>query len=85
VTSTYEAPWQVGNGQSMLEALAGQKNSPDAEPLLMAGYARIKAEDATLPASAKARPAEAIEPLVPFYEATDRRNEAVKKEVTVHL
>jgi tetratricopeptide (TPR) repeat protein len=47
-------PWQVANTTSMLgDALARQKQFDDAEPLLLAGYEKLKEHAAEIPPQAK--------------------------------
>jgi tetratricopeptide (TPR) repeat protein len=59
-------------------ALLGQKNYADAEPLLLAGYEGLKKQEAKLPPEGKVGLTEAVERLVKFYEATDKKDAAAK-------
>jgi hypothetical protein len=63
--------WVLFNTRSLLGAcLLGQKKYAEAEPLLLAGYAGMKAREPTIPAAAQVRLAEAVERLVQLYEVT---------------
>jgi hypothetical protein len=76
---TQSEHWTTFNTQSMLGgALLGQKQYADAEPLLLAGYAGMKKQDAKIPPQAKVRLVEAVERLVQLYEALDKQDEAAK-------
>jgi serine/threonine protein kinase/tetratricopeptide (TPR) repeat protein len=72
--------WTTFNTRSMLGgALLGQKRYADAEPLLLAGYAGLKKNLATIPAVVRSgRLTEALERLVALYEATNRKDEAAR-------
>ncbi len=72
--------WTTFNTKSMLgEALLGQKNYADAEPLLLAGYEEMKKREDKIPPQGKIRLTEALERLVRIYEATDRKDDAAKR------
>jgi hypothetical protein len=67
------------NPTSMLGgALLGQKMYADAEPLLRAGYEGMKKQEAKIPPQGQVRIPEALERLVQFCEATDKKDEAAK-------
>jgi tetratricopeptide (TPR) repeat protein len=71
--------WLTFNARSMLGvALLGQKNYPDAEPLLLSGYEGMKQREDTIPSSGKQRLKEAAERLVQLYEATDNPAETAR-------
>ncbi len=71
--------WTTFNTQSMLGgALLGLKKYEEAEPLLLAGYDGMKQREAKIPPQGKVRLTEAVERLVQLYEATGRKDEAVK-------
>ena len=71
--------WSTFNTKSMLGgALLGQKKYAEAEPLLLAGYEKMKQREKTIPPEGKIRIPEAIERLVQLYEATDRKDEVAK-------
>jgi len=71
--------WNTSNAKSMLgAALLGQKKYADAEPLLVAGYEGLKRTEKTMPPGAKTRINEALTRLVHLYEATGKKEEAVK-------
>jgi serine/threonine protein kinase/Tfp pilus assembly protein PilF len=60
--------WTTFNSQSLLGgALLGQKKYADAEPLLLKGYAGMKAREALIPEQGKVRLPEALERLVLLY------------------
>ena len=46
--------------------------------MLRQGYDGLKRHEAEVPATAKARVAEALERVIQFYEATDKPDEAAK-------
>lgn len=69
--------WAKFNTQSMLGgALLGQQKHADAEPLLLAGYKGMKQREKTIPPSDHVRISEAIERLVKFYDATNKKDDA---------
>ena len=71
--------WTTFNTQSLLgAALSGQKKYAEAEPLLLAGYDGMKQREKTIPPQGRVRLLEAVERLVQFYEATDKKEEVVK-------
>ena len=59
-------------------ALLGQKKYAEAEPLLLAGYEGMKQREAKIPPLGKVRLTEALERLVQFYEALEKKDEAAK-------
>jgi tetratricopeptide (TPR) repeat protein len=76
--------WRTFHAKSLLGgALLGQKKYADAEPLLLAGYAGMKKREAQIPPQGKVRLTEAVERLVRFYEATDRKADAAKWRQTL--
>jgi serine/threonine protein kinase/tetratricopeptide (TPR) repeat protein len=71
--------WPTFNAKSLLGgALLGRRQYAEAEPLLRQGYDGLKRHEAEVPATAKARVAEALERVIQFYEATDKPDEAAK-------
>jgi tetratricopeptide (TPR) repeat protein/tRNA A-37 threonylcarbamoyl transferase component Bud32 len=73
--------WQTFSTQSMLgEALLGQKKYAEAELLLLKGYEGMRAREKTIPTTGGAERflREAIERLVQFYEAQDKKEDAAK-------
>ena len=71
--------WRTFNTKSMLGgALSGQKKYAAAEPLLLAGYAGMKQREATIQPAHKVRLTEALERLVQFYDALEKKDEATK-------
>jgi eukaryotic-like serine/threonine-protein kinase len=71
--------WLTFNTKSMLGgALIGLKKFADAEPLLLTGYEGMKQREATIPLTARARLAEAVERLAQLCEAQDKTVEAAR-------
>jgi serine/threonine protein kinase/tetratricopeptide (TPR) repeat protein len=71
--------WATFNTRSMLGGcLLGQKKLADAEPLLLTGYAGMKARARTIPLAGKVRVSEAIVRLIDFYDASGKAEEAAK-------
>jgi tetratricopeptide (TPR) repeat protein len=71
--------WTTFNTMALLGgALLGRRQYAAAEPLLLKGYAGLKAREQALPPQAKARLPEAVGRLVDLYEATGRPAEAAK-------
>jgi hypothetical protein len=71
--------WRTFNTKSMLGAvLLGQKKYADAEPLLLAGYERMKKQEAAIPPIGKPRLTEAVERLVQLYKAKGETAEVVR-------
>jgi tetratricopeptide (TPR) repeat protein/predicted Ser/Thr protein kinase len=71
--------WLTFQSRSLVgEALLGQKKFADAEPLLRTGYEGMRKREARIPAQEKARLSEAAERLARLYEATNKKDEAVK-------
>ncbi len=71
--------WITFNTKSTLGgALLAQKKYADAEPLLLAGYERMKQREAKIPPQGKIRLTEALERLVQLYEAMGPKDEAKK-------
>ena len=68
--------WTTFNTKSMLGGvLLGQKKLPEAEPLLLEGYRRMKEPEAN-PPQGQSRIPEALERLVRLYEAKGNQPEA---------
>jgi len=59
-------------------ALAGQKKFTEAEPLLISGYAGLQSRIDALPWDGRPRITHALERLVQLYEATGKKDEAVR-------
>jgi WD40 repeat protein len=71
--------WMTFEAQSLLGgSLWGQKKYADAEPLLLKGYEGLKQRRNSLESRDAPRLKEAVERLVQFYEATDKKDEAAK-------
>jgi tetratricopeptide (TPR) repeat protein len=71
--------WRAALTQSLLGAsLLGQKNYADAEPLLLAGYAGLKAAAANMPPADRPFVAEAADRLVELYNARGKPDEAAR-------
>jgi tetratricopeptide (TPR) repeat protein len=71
--------WTTFNTQSLLGgSLLGQKKYTDAEPLLLKGYAGMKAREKTIPPQGSARIPEALDRLVELYVATNQPDEVKK-------
>jgi tetratricopeptide (TPR) repeat protein len=69
--------WTTFNTQSMLgEALLGQKQYADAEPLLLKGYEGMKAREKAIPPPGAPRLPEALDRLIKLYTATNKPDEA---------
>lgn len=70
--------WSTFNTMSMLgEALLGQKNYAEAEPLLRKGYEEIKAREQTIPEEVQAqRLSQALDRLIELYNAMEKPGEA---------
>ncbi len=67
---------------SMLgEALMGQQQHDDAEPLLVAGYEGLKSLEESIPQIHADNITLAIERLIAFYAATNNPHEATKWKV----
>jgi hypothetical protein len=67
------------NAQSMLGgALLGQKKYAEAEPLLLKGYAGLKAREQAIPPLDRQYLAEALDRLVELYTATGKPDEVMK-------
>src|SRR5262249_9092938 len=72
-------PGTTPNAMSLLAArLLLQKTSAAAEPLLVAGYDGLKADEQSIPPQCKANIPNAIQRLIDLYDATDKPNEAAK-------
>ncbi len=74
------APWRIANVKSMLgESLLGQKQPAEAEPLLITGYEGLKQDEKAVPEEARqVRMTEAIQRLIDFATATNRRDDVKK-------
>jgi eukaryotic-like serine/threonine-protein kinase len=59
-------------------ALLGQKKHAEAEPLLVAGYERIKQREKTIPAQGKVLLLEALDRLIELSTTTNKPDEAKK-------
>jgi hypothetical protein len=73
--------WRTFNTQALLGgALLGQEKYADAEPLLLAGYAGIKAREQTIPQNfaTRSRIPESLDRLIELYTATDKPDEVKK-------
>jgi tetratricopeptide (TPR) repeat protein len=71
--------WQTFNTQSQLGgALLGQKKYAEAEPLLLKGYAGMKAREKSIPRQASTRIPEAEGMLIDLYTATNKPDELKK-------
>jgi tetratricopeptide (TPR) repeat protein len=71
--------WRMFNTQSQLGgALLGQKKYAEAEPLLLKGYAEMKAREKTIPQQASTRIPEAVGRLIDLYTATNKPDEFKK-------
>jgi hypothetical protein len=71
--------WSTFNTKSMLGgALLGQKKYAEAEPLLVNGYEGMHEREKTIPPQGKVRLVEALQHLVQFYEATEKKDESAK-------
>lgn len=71
--------WTTFNTESMLgDALRGQEEHAEAQPLLLQGYEGMKQRAAKIPAQHKIRLIEALERLVQLYDAWDKPDEAAK-------
>jgi tetratricopeptide (TPR) repeat protein len=69
--------WTTFYAKSMLgEALLGQEEFAEAEPLLVGGYEGLKEHEDTIPPQVKVRLAEALRRLVDFYTATGQAEKA---------
>jgi tetratricopeptide (TPR) repeat protein len=69
--------WTTFNTQSLLGgALLGQEKHAEAEPLLVQGYAGLKARAAKIPADRRTCLAQALERLVYLYDAWGRPDQA---------
>jgi tetratricopeptide (TPR) repeat protein len=69
--------WYTFNAKSLLGgALLGRQQYAEAESLLRQGYDGLERHEAEVPASAKARVAEALERVIQLYEATGKPDEA---------
>jgi serine/threonine protein kinase/tetratricopeptide (TPR) repeat protein len=69
--------WTTFSTKSTLGgALLAQKKYADAEPLLLAGYEGMKQREAKIPANGQVRLTEALERLVQFYDAWDKKDRA---------
>jgi hypothetical protein len=72
--------WTTFNTRSLLGGvLLGQKKYAEAEPLLLAGYERMKQREAKiLPPPSKVRLTQALERLVQLDEALEKKDEAAR-------
>jgi serine/threonine-protein kinase len=71
--------WSTFNAKSMLGgALLGQKQYAEAEPLLLAGYEGMKQRERSIPPEGKIHLTQAVERLVPLYEALDKKDEVAR-------
>ncbi|MBC7852725.1 MAG: serine/threonine protein kinase [Pirellulaceae bacterium] len=71
--------WSTANARSLLGgALLMQKKYADAEPLLLAGYKGLKADEQGIPLAGKSNIPDAIRRLIALYEATEKPDDAAK-------
>jgi tetratricopeptide (TPR) repeat protein/tRNA A-37 threonylcarbamoyl transferase component Bud32 len=71
--------WLTFQSKSLLgAALLGVEKYATAEPLLLAGYQGMKERESTIPPNEKTRLAEDIKRLLQFYQALDKKDDAVK-------
>jgi hypothetical protein len=72
--------WSTFNTRCMLgEALLGQQNYAEAEPLLIEGYKGMKDREQSIPDAVRSeRLTRALNSLAQLYEVTDRPEEAAK-------
>jgi hypothetical protein len=78
--------WTTFETRGLLgRSLVGQGKSAEAEPLILTGYAGMKARQATIPAPSMARLAEAAGRVVELYEAWDKAGLAARWRVKVGL
>ena len=71
--------WRTIDARSLLGgALPGQKKYTEAEPLLLKGYAGMKAREKTIPRQASTRILEAECRLIDLYTATNKPDEVKK-------
>jgi len=71
--------WGTFNTQSLLgAAYLGQKKYGEAEPFLTGGFAGMKARRAKIAPAANVYLVEALQRLVEYYEATGKKDEAVR-------
>ncbi len=69
--------WQTFETRSLLgDALLGQKNYADAEPLLVQGYEGMKSRQAQIPSHDQGRRTAALQRLVLLYESWDQPEQA---------
>ena len=66
---------KAGDAESLARAAGWYR---EAEPLLLAGYAGMKAREKTIPPQGKSRLTEALDWLTQLYTATNKPNEAKK-------
>jgi hypothetical protein len=73
--------WTTFKTQALLGgSLLGQKKYADAEPLLLNGYEGMKQREKTIPPQSKVRLTEALDRLIELYTATDKLDEAKKRQ-----
>lgn len=71
--------WTTFNTRSMLGGdLLGQKNYAEAKPLLLQGYAGMKAREKSIPPQGVIRIPEALDRLIELYTATNKPDEVQK-------
>jgi len=71
--------WTTFYSQALLgAALLGQKEYPDAEPLLLQGYQGMKKREAKIPKDATVRLTQALERLVQLYDAWGKKDKAAE-------
>jgi eukaryotic-like serine/threonine-protein kinase len=69
--------WLTFDTRSLLGAsLLGQKKFAEAEPMLLEGYAGMKARETTIPAHAKKAVADACARIVELYDASGKKDKA---------
>jgi WD40 repeat protein/tetratricopeptide (TPR) repeat protein len=73
--------WTTFNTQSLLGgSLLGQKKYAEAEPLLLKGYEGMKARETMIPPPGIVRIPEALDRLIELYTATNKPDEAKKRQ-----
>jgi tetratricopeptide (TPR) repeat protein len=76
---TQPEEWSTFNTHSMLgDSLLGQKKYAEAEPLILSGYAGLKAREGKIPPPGKPRLADAAERVVRLYEAWGKPEQAAE-------
>ncbi len=76
---TQPVEWSTFNTRSTLGgSLRGQQKYAEAEPLVLSGYERLKAREATIPEQGKVRLHEALDRLIELYTVTDKPDEVQK-------